>query len=266
VRERLIGTLSFSTSQKYSFSEQELELFRLVVRQVTLANERRLQNERLRSIEQLAAAGRMSAALAHEINNPLETLGNILYLLRSEPSDHAMELLDIADRQVARLAETSHRTLALFRGKPQPPRLVNLSDLTAEVAAEIRLPRNVALRSEIHPGLCVRLVPGEFRQVLFNLLINAAQFSRPGDPVTLTAQRRGDRAELRFKDLGPGIAPELRSLLFQPFCTTRTEGGTGLGLVLSREMIERIGGTLRFESDSDVRPGTDFIVTLPLAA
>lgn len=265
VRGKLIGTLSFGSGHRDAYNEEELEVFRLVVQQVTLATERRLQNERLRQLEQLAAAGRMTATLAHEINNPLESLVNLLHLLKDEVhSEDGNDLLEKAEEQVQRLAETTQNTLRAFRGHHQPMVPVDLSSLAKDLIEDIRLPQHTRLRSEIESDLCVRGVGGELRQVLLNLLINAGNYTPPGKEVALDIHRLGDHAIIRVKDEGLGITLETRARLFQPFYTTRGHGGTGLGLWLSREMVQRFGGTLTFESDPDIRPGTEFIVRLPL--
>jgi signal transduction histidine kinase len=99
--------------------------------------------------------------------------------------------------------------------------------------------------------------------VLFNLLTNAAHFTAPGTPVRLTVRRSGSNAEIRVIDQGPGIGEEARGRLFQPFFTTRGKEGTGIGLWLSKEMIERAGGRLVFYSEPTLRPGTEFVATLP---
>jgi signal transduction histidine kinase len=216
-------------------------------------------------LERLAIAGRMAATLAHEINNPLESLANLLYLIRDKVRDeegHA--LVKAAESAVSLLAETTQRTLDLCRGTQQKAQVLNLSDLTAEILANASLPQHVPLRSSIETGLSVRAISGELRQVIFNLLINAAQFSPVGGAVWVTVQRAAEFAEVRVKDEGPGISEKAQARLFQPFYTTRTVGGTGLGLWLSREMVERVGGTLSFESEPALRPGTEFIIRIPI--
>lgn len=265
VKGEVIGTFSFGSSHRDDFNETELDLLKMVVHQVTIATERRIQNEQIRELERLAAIGRFSATLAHEINNPLESLSTILYLLRDHVTGaEGATLVEQAESQVRRLAETSHRTLDLFRGHRQVPMDVNLSQLARDLVSDIRLPHHARLNSHIEDGLRVTATPGELRQVLFNLLINAAQFSPAGKAVVLTVHRVNEKAEVRIRDEGPGVSAEARAHLFQPFYTTRGKGGTGVGLWVSREMIERANGTLTFESDPAVRPGAEFIASLPL--
>jgi signal transduction histidine kinase len=272
VRGNLAGTLSFGSVRRDTFEPQELELFALVAQQVRAVTERRLQNEQLRKLEQLAAAGRMCATLAHEINNPLDTLTGLLHLLEGEVTDpEAREHVLLAAGQVARLAETTRRTLNQFRGRQQKPVLLNISELASDLAANISLPGSVRLRTDISPALHALAVASELQQVLFNLLLNAAQFSPAGHPVTLAVRlapatsQPGRTILISIKDEGPGISELDRGNLFAPFFTTRKDGGTGLGLWVSREMVERVGGTLTFESNPRLRPGTEFLVTLPAA-
>jgi signal transduction histidine kinase len=103
------------------------------------------------------------------------------------------------------------------------------------------------------------------RQVLFNPMTNAAQFSPEGGEISPSIAQEDGQGLVRIKDQGPGISEAMRAKLFKPFYTTRSNGGTGLGLWISREMVERVGGSLVFQSEPSRRPGTEFIVTLPLA-
>jgi signal transduction histidine kinase len=265
VRGHLLGTYSFGSFSRNAFTEEELEIFGLVAEQVSLATDRRRQNEQFLQLEREAASGRLSATLAHEVNNPLESLTNLLYLLRDEVhSPDGSELLIAAESAVARLAEVTQRTLDQVRGKRHPARPLLVHELLDEMLTSVRLPNNVPVDAELQDGLCVRVVPGELRQVVFNLMLNAAHFTPMGDRVRLNAFRSGDKALIQVADNGPGIHEEARAHIFQPYYTTRENGGTGLGLWASRSMMQRIGGDVTFESEPKVRPGTVFTVTLPL--
>ncbi len=262
---KVLGTFSFGSSHRDGFTPEEIEVFRVVAQQVTVATERRVQNRYMRQLEHEAAAGRMCATIAHEINNPLESLTNILYLLRNEQlSNDGSHLLQAAEAEVARLAETTQRTLDLFRGKRQGPQDIDISKVMRDVLIGIRTPKHIPVESQLEDNLIVSANPGEMRQVFFNLVINAAHFSPSDKKVSVSASRNGASAEIQVKDQGPGISEETRRRLFQPFYTTRVDGGTGLGLWVSHEIVSRSGGTLTFESDPAKRPGTSFIVTLPL--
>jgi len=264
-----IGTLSFGSNRRDEFYPEELELFQLIAQQVKIATERRLQQDYLSRIEQLAAAGRMCATLAHEINNPLASIVNLLYLLRDEvTTDDGKAFLQKTEVQVIRLGEMARRMLDQFRGKQQLPSRVDLSELAQDLAANISLPHQVRLLTHYTGAVHVHALPGEMRQVLFNLLLNAAQFTPPGGDVTLTVRRCGRLAQVMVRDDGPGISEENRVHLFRPFYTTSRDGGTGIGLWISREMIERAGGSLTFVSNTVASPGistgTEFIITLPI--
>ncbi|SEF99047.1 hypothetical protein SAMN05421819_1589 [Bryocella elongata] len=264
---RLLGTLSFGSTARDSFEQGELDLFSLIAEQVTLATERRRQIGQLQELERLAAAGRMSATLAHEINNPLHCLQNYLEELGDKvDSPDAKRLLERAGRQVDELAGITHRTLQMFRGDHATAVRCDLSSLARELLLDTRLPGNARLVSSIEPGVSVVAVPGELRQVIFNLLLNAAHFSPPGREIRLELRRATTTAEIRVTDQGPGIPAAARDRVFQPFFTTRGLEGTGIGLWASREMVRHIGGDMSFNSHPELHPGTSFVVTLPLAA
>jgi len=264
---RLLGTLSFGSTSRNSFEQGELDLFSLITEQVTLATERRRQIGQLQELERLAAAGRMSATLAHEINNPLHCLHNYLEELGDKVhSPEAKTLVEKARRQVDELAGITHRTLQMFRGDHATPVRCDLSSLARELLLDTRLPGNARLVSSIQPEVSVFAVPGELRQVIFNLLLNAAHFSPPGREVRIELRRATTTAEIRVTDQGPGIPAAARDHIFQPFFTTRGQEGVGIGLWASREMVRRIGGDMSFNSEPTLRPGTEFLVTLPLAS
>lgn len=264
-RTRLVGTLAFGSRQRDHFLPDDLALFRMVARQLGLAIDRRLQNAQFSELVREAAAGRMSATLAHEIRNPLEALSNLVYLLRTEPDAQSRTtLLNQTQQEVDRLAATVRNTLDQFRGKRQPAAPAALDSLIATVIDEVRLPNNVPIEHHLEPQLRASVNATEFRQVLVNLLVNAAHFTPPGKPVHLTLSRLNDQAEIRVIDQGPGISEDTRQHIFEPYFSTRKNKGTGLGLWFSRELIHAVGGTITFHSEPETQPGTEFLVTLPL--
>jgi signal transduction histidine kinase len=264
---RLLGTLSFGSTARDSFDQGELDLFALVTEQVTLATERRRQIEQLQQLERLASAGRMSATLAHEINNPLHCLQSCLEELSDRvASPEAKRLVERACRQTDHLSGITERALQMFRGNNTTAVRCDLSSLVQELVLDARLPRHARLVSSIEPALWVYAVPGELRQVIFNLLLNAAQFTPAGREVRLDLLRSTTTAEIRVTDQGPGIPTAAHHRIFQPFFTTRGSEGTGIGLWASREMVRRTGGDMSFISDPEHAPGAAFVVSLPLAA
>lgn len=264
---RILGTLSVGSTTRNSLEPRELELFSLIAEQLALATERRRQISQLQELERLATAGRMSATLAHEINNPLHSLFVHLEGLREHVhSPEAACLLDKVSSQVNQLADITRRTLQTFRGRSGSMVRCNLSELAQEIILDARLPGHARLTSSIEPSVSVYAVPGELQQVIFNLLLNAAQFTPAGREIRLELHRNATSAQLHILDQGPGIPSAIQDRIFQPFFTTRGNEGTGIGLWHSREIVRRMGGDLTFASCPELRPGANFTVTLPLAA
>jgi PAS domain S-box-containing protein len=220
--------------------------------------------EALRTSEKLAAAGRLAATIAHEINNPLAAVTNLLYLMRN---GHDPEYLNMAEHEVARISHIVKQTLGFYRTSPSPVR-VNLAlmidDVVAIFGAKIRS-RNVKIETEY---LCtdeINAYANELSQVFGNLIGNALDAMDPGGTLRLRtmACRRG--LLVTIADNGTGIARENLSKLFQPFFTANKEVGTGLGLWLAREIVQKHGGSIRVKSSTDARRhGTVFMIWLPL--
>jgi PAS domain S-box-containing protein len=239
---------------------------------------RKLAENALKTSEKLAATGRLAASMAHEINNPLTSVTNILYLLNSDPSISPanQKLVEAAQQEIGRVSHIVKQTLGFYRVSNEPIEtdLMEIVDGVFELFASqikakgIRLDRDYRNPSKIH-GL-----PGELRQVISNLIDNAIQaVSRGGSLIV----RLKDAIEVRnphrpgvrllVADTGAGIEPESRNRLFEPFFTTKGEKGTGLGLWVSRGIIAKHGGSIRFRTCVQPgRSGTVFSVFLPLAS
>jgi PAS domain S-box-containing protein len=244
----------------------------VVFRDIT---QRRQTEQALRSSERLALAGRLSATIAHEIRNPLDTVSNLLYLLRYEqcPSETRNQYLELASDELARIAQITGQLLTFHR-EAQVPVEVNLPDVLQSVlvlfAPQIRKAHiDVELRFEAVPP--VRGFPGELRQVFSNLVGNALDAMPNGGKLILHLResgvacnpaRRGVRVTVL--DSGAGIPRGVRRNLFAPFFTTKGEKGTGLGLWISRGIIEKHEGTIHFASRMRTgKSGTAFSVFLP---
>lgn len=234
----------------------------------------RLQEEALRKSEKLAAVGQLASSIAHEINNPLESITNLLYLIRhSEALDEIQEYAALAQSELLRVSEITMQTLRFHRQNNQPAE-VNLEDLAKSVMALYTgrmLVRNVRLewkRRTMTPVMCLE---GEIRQVLNNLIRNALDAIGTDGSLSIRLQvqtdwktgRRGVR--LTVADTGEGIDPRIREHLFEPFQTTKETTGTGLGLWVSKGIVEKHGGHLgvRTRRGQDVH-GTVFALWLPL--
>jgi signal transduction histidine kinase len=236
---------------------------------------RKNAEELLRRSEKLAMVGRLAASIAHEINNPLESVTNLLYLLEHHSSldEQARSFAVLAQQELNRVAHISRQTLGFYRESTVPVAadLVELLDDILKLY-DRKLERkrvNIVRRYDLrHP---VRLFPAEVRQVFSNLLMNALEAIPEGGTITVgiaegsawdRPQHRGVR--LTVADNGHGIRPEDCERIFEPFFTTKGEKGTGLGLWVSSSIVQKHGGSIRLRSSTrPERHGTVFSVFLP---
>lgn len=232
----------------------------------------------LRRSEKLAVTGRLAASIAHEINNPLESVTNLLYLLRSEASsEKTRAYLAQAEQELARVAEITKHTLRYYR-EPNKPIQVDVSAVLDSVltlyhsrlvAAQISVYREV--RSET---VSVHVNPGELRQIIANLIGNSLDAMRNGGKLKLRISLRrspknlGERhLSLTIADTGSGIDAQLLPTIFEPFVTTKGETGTGLGLWVIQELARKNGWTVRIRSStSPEHRGTVFSILIPVEA
>ena len=237
--------------------------------------QRRQTEQTLRTSERLTLAGRLSATIAHEIRNPLDTVTNLVYLLQYEekPSPAATQYLQMASDELARIAQITSQLLTFHR-EARSPVQVNLTEVLESVlvlfAPQIRQ-NNIVVVKRFETDLCVRGFPGELRQVFSNLVGNALEAMSRGGHLTLRTResslasdptRKGIRVTL--VDSGAGIPLGVRRNLFAPFYTTKGEKGTGLGLWVSRGIIEKHEGTIHVTSRvCPGKSGTSFSVFLP---
>jgi PAS domain S-box-containing protein len=240
-------------------------------------SERHASEAALMRAEKLASAGRLAAAIAHEVNNPLEGLVNLIYLARGEGDlQKIRQHLTEADRELQRIAHITRQSLGFYRetsvaGNFRP-------DVVVREVVEFYSSRAVASRVSLHVNARTEENafgnPGEFRQVFSNLLANSLDACKEGNAICVRvraavnprdAARRGVRVAIA--DNGCGIQPEYMERIFEPFFTTKKDTGTGLGLWVSRELIEKCGGYLTVRSRVDgLRTGTVFSLFLPGSA
>jgi len=229
----------------------------------------------LRRSEKLATAGRLTAAIAHEINNPLEAITNLLYLARRD-STRADEHLEMAEREVQRIADIAQQTLGYVRDFSDA-RPVKVSPTLEEVLQLYTLKLNstkIQTKKEFDGDCEVLGFDGELRQLFSNLIVNATDAMQEGGylrlRVTAAHEWSGDlRPGVRvvFADNGSGILPEDRARVFEPFYTTKKDSGTGLGLWLSEGIVRKHGGQIRVRSSTHpARCGTVFSIFLPAVA
>ncbi len=240
----------------------------LVLADVT---DRKLAEYALRTAEKLAATGKLANAIAHEINNPLEALTNLLYLAQTTGSHEAVqEMVSRAAKEVERISRITRQSLSFHRDTQKPVE-IDLGELLRDV---ISLVDRLAARHRVHLCYQCRMVakttgfPGQLNQVFSNLIRNAAEAAPAGSEVVVrvstVTRARGQGTRITVHDRGSGIPLEVRQNVFDPFFTTKDLKGSGLGLWVSRSLIERHRGTIRFRTS--VRPGksgTTFEVFLP---
>jgi PAS domain S-box-containing protein len=234
----------------------------MVFRDITMARRTRAA---LLANEKLAVAGRLAATIAHEIHNPLDSVANLLYLLQQDPRDEdAKHFLDIAQSELARVTHISRAMLSLYR-ESKAPVSVNLKDMLDELLLLMEGRFNtlgVHVSSDLPPEIAVEGFPAELRQVFTNLITNAAEAAGQDGTVTVrvtplpagehaSGQRHEAGAMVEVTDNGPGIAPEIRDQLFQPFFTTKGERGTGLGLWVSQGIIRKHAGSIQLDSRTE---------------
>jgi signal transduction histidine kinase len=250
-------------------------------RGVTLdITERKLAETALLRSEKLAAMGRLASTVAHEINNPLEAVTNLLYLARSDDSlqHNTSAYLAAAERELARLSNITRLTLGFVRISGEPA-AINVAAVASEVITIFQHrfdARDVRLLADCDPTVFVHMSPHELRQIITNLIANAADAVSSQPPngetacIALRIRREPGTAVLLLEDNGEGIDTADLSRIFEAFYSTKAEVGAGIGLWVSKEIVEKSGGRISVTSTRDrgTLPGgisTSFRVELPLA-
>jgi signal transduction histidine kinase len=221
--------------------------------------------------EKLATLGKLSAAITHEIKNPLAAMTNILFLLRSSLTEaSSLEYVSLLERELQRLTQIAQLSLASQRSSSEAEEF-DLSELLAEVVQFFEpkaRQQHVTVSSRLAKDCSVCGSRGEIRQLVSNLLLNAIEATPESGRIAVhlyharawcTSGRRG--CHLSIADTGSGIDSQHLSRIFEPFFTTKGDHGTGLGLWISKKIVERAGGRLRVRSKQHT--GTCFSIFFP---
>jgi PAS domain S-box-containing protein len=245
----------------------------MVFRDVTL--EKQSQSV-MRKAEKLAAAGRLAATMAHEINNPLEAVGNLIYIVKNTaniPPD-VMGYLTMAEQELERVSHITRQTLGFYRDSSEPGPV----EMRAVIESVLKIYTNKIRSKSVELDLelavdCPAIfgLQGEMKQLIANLVSNAADAVDHAGKIRIVmapaAREQGTGVELKVEDNGPGIAAEHRGHIFEPFFTTKKDVGTGLGLWVSKEIAERHGGHIEVSSGkASSLGGAVFTVFLPCDA
>jgi light-regulated signal transduction histidine kinase (bacteriophytochrome) len=228
--------------------------------------DRRDREAALRMAEKLALTGRMTSVIAHEINNPLEAITNVLYLMGQEVQGNASALnyLEMAQYEIERISGITKQTLRWSKDSIEQAGFATAGDLFDDVvrlfAAKIRN-RQITLTIVGGHSLRIHGVIGQIRQVLANLVSNALDAVSVGGCVWLEATSGEGELEISVRDEGEGMSQETQRQLFRPFFSTKGDLGNGLGLYISNEIVERHGGRLAVESTLGI--GTTMRMRLP---
>jgi signal transduction histidine kinase len=224
--------------------------------------------------EKLASVGRLAATIAHEINNPLSAITNLVYLAKTNGDlpEKVRRHLTLADQELARVAHIAQQTLGFYRDNSRPV-WVNIRDVIEDLLAiyDRRFTyKSLTVERRIDQDLPLLTLQGEIKQVLSNLITNAIDASNEGGKLLISAKRstfkrsgQGKGVRITIADRGLGMSPEVQAKIFTPFFTTKQDVGTGLGLWVSRSIVEKQRGLLQFRSRQGNNSGTAMSLLLP---
>ena len=239
-----------------------------------ISDRRRMERLLIQS-EKLAATGRMAAAIAHEINNPLESLVNLIFLARqnSPPEGKAYAHLLTAEQELERVAHIARQTLGYYRDTGLPTEL-HLHELLENVLTVYRakfLSNEIRVETRFNDIQKISVSRGELLQVFSNIITNATDAMRDGGTLNITVRKiagpTGEGIQTVIRDSGVGIRQEYLEKIFEPFFTTKGNLGTGIGLWIARQLTERRGGHISVASSTERgSSGTSVTIFIPFAA
>lgn len=282
--ERGDGTLVFMAARgqgKNGFQLVDLEMFGLLARQADVALEnarlygslrdyvRQIEHSQraLTQAEKMSAVGRLTASIAHEVNNPLQAVQNCLHLAGRKELDETKraEYLSMAREELSRLMTTVQRMLDFYRPGAIDRQQTDIEQLVDRVLALLQKQiedRNITVVKHFPDDLpMVNIVSNQIQQVFFNLILNAMEVMPEGGEIEIESQINNGNLEVYFKDDGPGVSPEMSRSIFEPFMSTKDDG-TGLGLSVSYGILTAHGGSLELVETNQT--GACFKVVIPL--
>ena len=238
-----------------------------------ISDRRRIERLLMQS-EKLSATGRMAASIAHEINNPLESLMNLIYLAsqHAELGGKALEYLRTAEQELERVSHLARQTLGYYRDTSAPT-AVHLHDLVRNVLTVYNsriIATGIAVNLRFNDLQRIMASKGEMLQVFSNIIANAIDAMNRGGTLSIATSKavssRAEGLEVVIRDTGTGIRPENLAKIFDPFFTTKGELGTGIGLWVAKQLVETRGGQISVASSVEAqRSGTTITIFIPFA-
>lgn len=261
------------------FREADLEMFTILARQSSIAMENARLYEELRvyvgriedsqqalvQAEKLAVAGRLTASIAHEINNPLQGVRNCFHLATREdiPAEMRQKYLDMTQQELERLMTTVQRMLDFYRPSAEfkPVQVLDVLDHVLNLLGQQLRERNIRVTTSWPARLpSIKAISNQIEQVFINLILNAHDAMSDGGELWISIANKKKMLEIIFQDSGSGISPDIGTNIFEPFVSTK--GTSGLGLSVSYDIITAHGGRLDLLSNQN--PGACFRVLLPI--
>ncbi|MCX7103646.1 MAG: ATP-binding protein, partial [Methylobacter sp.] len=261
------------------FREADLEMFLILARQASIAMENARLYEELRTYvrriegsqqalvqaEKLAVAGRLTASIAHEINNPLQGVRNCFHLATREdlPSEMRKKYLDMTQQELERLMTTVQRMLDFYRPSAEfnPVQVLDLLEHVLSLLDQQLRDRKIRVTTSWPARLpSIKAISNQIEQVFINLILNAHDAMLGGGELWISIAQKKKMLEINFQDTGTGIPVDLQVNIFEPFVSTK--GTTGLGLSVCYDIIIAHGGRLDLIKNS--KPGACFRVLLPI--
>jgi PAS domain S-box-containing protein len=235
----------------------------------TDVHDQKLAEEALRKSEKLAATGRLAASIAHEINNPLSSVTNSLYLALQDPGlcDETRSFLQMADQELNRVTHITTQTQRFHR-QSKAASLTDISDTMTSVLTLFGprlMARNIQVHRELQPGANLLCLDDELRQVFANLVSNSLDASADGERLRVRVRRVSGGIRVTVADTGCGIPVQMRKRIFEPFFSTKDATGIGLGLWVSDGILRKHRARLSLRSSTAPgRHGTAISLFLPL--
>lgn len=279
--QRVDGSLGWAFSRAVPLFNSEGEIVEWFGAASDITARKQSEQALLRS-EKLASLGRMAATIAHEINNPLESVTNLLFLADQTENlpEPVHRFLKMADVELQRVAHIARQSLGFYR-ESNAPALTSVNEVLDSAIELLKgkiTEKRAVVEKDCRADIEITAVAGELRQVFSNLITNGLdaidmcgririRVSRSIRTQSPSAKPHESSVRITFMDTGRGIQPDIRSHIFEPFFTTKGTVGTGLGLWVTRQIVDKHGGTIKVRSRSNNRAsGTVFSIVLPVEA